>query len=106
MSDLTGEFVAVPVQRLLDLPEYPPAPLSLLTQGHRTVAFTHLQDRVHGMYGHGVVLAAAPADHYHRFVVWTAIDRPEGLIVEQGDYCQTLAEAFDRYAARGGDVNR
>ena len=53
-------------------------------------------------YAVWVVVCHNPDNALHPFVVWNAIDRPEGWCMEGGDYCSTISEAVKRYESRGG----
>lgn len=53
-------------------------------------------------YAVWVVICFVPENHLHKFVVWNAIDRPDGWSMESGDYCRDMEEALTAYAKRGG----
>lgn len=71
------------------------------TDRTRVLRYTAQRDREPGTYAYGLVLAETP-DDTTPYVVWRAIARPAGVLLECGDYCWTLEQAEARYLERGG----
>ena len=53
-------------------------------------------------YAWWLVLCHLPHNPLHPFAVWTAYDRPEGWSLADGDYCEHVGTAVQRYEQRGG----
>lgn len=81
-----------------------PHRLAATQDGHRLIAYTRKSEGGGGSYPSGIGLFAAPEGTWHAFAVWTVIDRPEGMMVESGDYAQHLPEALRCYTERGGEL--
>jgi hypothetical protein len=79
--------------------------LGELPYDHEALEVTQLREAGNGWKRSGLVLAAAPPEEHHTFVVWTWYINPDGSTgVEQGDYCDTLEQAREMYASRGGEL--
>ncbi len=89
---------------LLDPTGKPDLPLGdTVVNGAALIAHTGLHAAASGSYASGVGIFVRSHNPYHPYVVWTTILRPTGeVVVEQGDYCETIGEALKRYEARGG----
>lgn len=66
------------------------------------IAYTKIRDRIIGDTYAAWTVICVNKEELHPYVVWTAIARPDGFIVESGDYCSTLEDALKAYKKRGG----
>jgi len=67
----------------------------------KVLAFNETLKKGEGSYDSWLVLAVRERT-IHPFAVWLVADRPEGLYVYSGTYCQTLEEARESFMYRGG----
>jgi hypothetical protein len=54
------------------------------------------------MYPYHIGVFLLLKDAYSKYVVWTIVERPEGVVVESGAYFKMIGDAINHYKKNGG----
>lgn len=66
------------------------------------IASTKKSDGGDGTYPYHVGVFLLLKDAYSKYVVWTIVERPEGVVVESGSYFKMIGDAVEHYKKNGG----
>ena len=55
-----------------------------------------------GTYPYHVGVFLLIKNTFTRYVVWTIVERPEGVVVESGSYFKMIGDAVKHYESNGG----